>query len=100
MSELLTKYRTLPPETQQQMVVDTSIFIEHLRAANKAGTTLQKLPDQSQLYVSSSENHRQVNYRYKLPQTLPTVRTAVGGSRFDKMTTRKACRHLFGNIIC
>ena len=35
------------------MVVDTSIFIEHLRAANKAGTTLQQLPDQSQLYVSS-----------------------------------------------
>ncbi|MEM9674311.1 MAG: type II toxin-antitoxin system VapC family toxin [Cyclobacteriaceae bacterium] len=35
------------------MVVDTSIFIEYLRATNKANTTLQKLPDQSILYVSS-----------------------------------------------
>ena len=35
------------------MVVDTSIFVEHLRAANKANTTFQQLPDQSLLYVSS-----------------------------------------------
>ena len=35
------------------MVIDSSIFIEYLRAANKANTTLQKLPDQSLLYVSS-----------------------------------------------
>lgn len=35
------------------MVVDTSIFIEYLRAADKASTAFQQLPDQSLLYVSS-----------------------------------------------
>lgn len=35
------------------MVVDSSIFIEHLRATDKANTTFQQLPDQSRLYVSS-----------------------------------------------
>ncbi len=35
------------------MVVDTSIFIEYLRAQDKAGTTLQQLPDELVLYVSS-----------------------------------------------
>ena len=35
------------------MVVDTNIFIEYLRAKNKLNTTLQRLPDTSDLYVSS-----------------------------------------------
>ena len=35
------------------MVIDSSIFIEYLRATNITNTTLQKLPDQSTLYVSS-----------------------------------------------
>lgn len=35
------------------MVVDTNIFIEYLRAKNKLNTTLQRLPDTSDLYISS-----------------------------------------------
>ena len=35
------------------MVVDSSIFIEHLRATDKANTTFQQLSDLSRLYVSS-----------------------------------------------
>ena len=35
------------------MVIDTSIFIEFLRAKNKSKTTLYKLPDHLQLYVTS-----------------------------------------------
>ena len=37
----------------RKMVVDTSIFIEFLRAKNKSETSLYKLPDHIQLYVSS-----------------------------------------------
>ena len=35
------------------MVIDTSIFIDFLRARNKAKTTLQNLPDEAAIYVSS-----------------------------------------------
>jgi tRNA(fMet)-specific endonuclease VapC len=35
------------------MVIDTNIFIEHLRAKNKATTTLYQLSDNSELFVSS-----------------------------------------------
>ncbi len=35
------------------MVIDTNIFIEYLRTKNKLNTTLQRLPDVSELYVSS-----------------------------------------------
>lgn len=35
------------------MVIDTSIFIEYLRAKNKLETTLQRLSDASELYISS-----------------------------------------------
>lgn len=34
------------------MVVDSSIFIEFLRATNKAKTTLFRLPDDSELFIS------------------------------------------------
>jgi predicted nucleic acid-binding protein len=35
------------------MVVDTSIFIEYLRAKDKKKTTLFAIPDSTQLYISS-----------------------------------------------
>jgi len=35
------------------MVIDTSVFIEFLRAKNKTGTTLYNIPNQLQLYISS-----------------------------------------------
>lgn len=35
------------------MVIDTSIFIDYLRAKNKAKTTLQNLPNDISIYVSS-----------------------------------------------
>ena len=35
------------------MVVDTTIFIEHLRAKNKTQTTLSRIPDKSEIFVSS-----------------------------------------------
>jgi predicted nucleic acid-binding protein len=35
------------------MVIDTNIFIEYLRAKNKLDTTLQRLSDTVELYVSS-----------------------------------------------
>jgi predicted nucleic acid-binding protein len=35
------------------MVIDTSIFIDYLRAKNKAKTRLQNLPDDAVIYVSS-----------------------------------------------
>lgn len=35
------------------MVIDTSIFIDYLRAKNKAKTRLQNLPDDTVIYVSS-----------------------------------------------
>lgn len=35
------------------MVIDTSIFIDYLRAKNKAKTKLQNLPDDAVIYVSS-----------------------------------------------
>ena len=35
------------------MVVDTGIFIDYLRAKDKSKTILQKLPDESELYVST-----------------------------------------------
>jgi tRNA(fMet)-specific endonuclease VapC len=35
------------------MVIDTGIFIEHLRARNKAGTTLYQLSDNSELFISA-----------------------------------------------
>ena len=38
---------------KSRMVVDTSIFIEYLRAEKKADTTLQQLPDETLLYSSS-----------------------------------------------
>ena len=36
-----------------KMVIDTSIFIEHLRAINKATTTLSTLPDNIEIFISS-----------------------------------------------
>lgn len=35
------------------MVIDTCIFIEHLRAKDKLSTTLYKLSDESQLFISA-----------------------------------------------
>jgi predicted nucleic acid-binding protein len=35
------------------MVIDTSIFIEYLRAKDKKKTTLFTIPDSTQLYISS-----------------------------------------------
>jgi predicted nucleic acid-binding protein len=35
------------------MVVDTDIFIEHLRAKDKSSTTLYKLSDEPQLFLSA-----------------------------------------------
>ncbi len=35
------------------MVIDTSIFIEFLRAKNKRNTTLFNIPETNQLYISS-----------------------------------------------
>ena len=35
------------------MVVDTSVFIEFLRAKNKTETTLYLIPDENQLYISA-----------------------------------------------
>ena len=35
------------------MVIDTTIFIEFLRAKNKTETTLYKIPDNIQVYISS-----------------------------------------------
>ena len=36
-----------------KMVVDTTIFIEHLRAKNKIQTTLSRIPDKSEIFISS-----------------------------------------------
>ena len=36
----------------RRMVVDTSIFIDYLRANNKAETSLRKLPNDAKVYVS------------------------------------------------
>ncbi|MGF7082350.1 type II toxin-antitoxin system VapC family toxin [Mucilaginibacter sp. UYCu711] len=35
------------------MVIDTNIFIEHLRAKNKSATTLYKLSDNSELFITA-----------------------------------------------
>ncbi len=35
------------------MVVDTSVFIEFLRAKNKTKTTLFQIPEENQLYISA-----------------------------------------------
>jgi len=35
------------------MVVDTGIFIEHLRAKDKTSTTLAKISDEPQLFISA-----------------------------------------------
>ncbi|SEP39033.1 hypothetical protein SAMN05428947_113191 [Mucilaginibacter sp. OK283] len=35
------------------MVIDTGIFIEHLRAKDKLGTTLYKISDNTELFISS-----------------------------------------------
>jgi len=35
------------------MVIDTGIFIEHLRAKDKSNTTLYLLPANSELFISS-----------------------------------------------
>ncbi|MDB5125621.1 MAG: type toxin-antitoxin system VapC family toxin [Mucilaginibacter sp.] len=35
------------------MVIDTGIFIEHLRAKDKLNTTLYLLPDDSELFISA-----------------------------------------------
>ncbi|QKJ31218.1 type II toxin-antitoxin system VapC family toxin [Mucilaginibacter mali] len=35
------------------MVIDTSIFIEHLRAKNKSSTTFYQLSDNSDLFISA-----------------------------------------------
>jgi len=35
------------------MVIDTGVFIEHLRAKNKLNTTLYLIPDNTELFVSS-----------------------------------------------
>jgi len=35
------------------MVVDTGVFIEHLRAKNKLVTTLYKLSEEPQLFISA-----------------------------------------------
>jgi predicted nucleic acid-binding protein len=34
------------------MVIDTNIFIEHLRAKDKSSTTLQKIPEIGEIYIS------------------------------------------------
>ena len=36
-----------------RMVIDTNIFISHLRATDKTQTTFHKLPDSSRLFISS-----------------------------------------------
>ena len=36
-----------------KMVVDTTIFIEHLHAKNKIQTTLSRIPDKSEIFISS-----------------------------------------------
>ena len=35
------------------MVIDTSVFIEFLRAKNKAETTLFRIPEENQLFISA-----------------------------------------------
>jgi len=35
------------------MVIDTSVFIEFLRAKNKKETTLFRIPEENQLYISA-----------------------------------------------
>lgn len=35
------------------VVIDTSIFIEHLRATNKTQTTLWQIPEQTEIFISS-----------------------------------------------
>ena len=35
------------------MVIDTSVFIEFLRAKNKTETTLFRIPEENQLYISA-----------------------------------------------
>ena len=35
------------------MVIDTGIFIEHLRAKDKLGTTLYRISDNTELFISS-----------------------------------------------
>lgn len=35
------------------MVIDTGIFVEHLRSKDKTNTTLYRLSDQSYLYISA-----------------------------------------------
>jgi predicted nucleic acid-binding protein len=35
------------------MVIDTGVFIEHLRAKDKRNTTLYLLPDDTELFISS-----------------------------------------------
>lgn len=37
----------------RRMVIDTGIFIDYLRAKNKAKTKLQNLPDDATIYISS-----------------------------------------------
>lgn len=37
----------------KEMVIDSSIFIDYLRAKNKAKTILQNLPDDAELFISS-----------------------------------------------
>ena len=39
------------------MVVDTSIFIEFLRAADKTKTSLYKIPDDYQIFISAIHWH-------------------------------------------
>ncbi|MEY4906177.1 MAG: hypothetical protein RLZZ292_3992, partial [Bacteroidota bacterium] len=43
------------------MVIDTSIFIEHLRASDKSKTTLALLPLATNLYVSSVTTYELYN---------------------------------------
>lgn len=74
------------------MVIDTSIFIEYLRAKNKKKSTLFEIPDSTQLYLSSitvyellmgaTDENKQKDIRL-LTEDLPVL-------PFDESVSRKA----------
>jgi tRNA(fMet)-specific endonuclease VapC len=74
------------------MVIDTSIFIEHLRAKNKKKSKLFAIPDSSQLYISSvtmyellmgaTDDNKQKDIKI-LTEDLPVL-------PFDESVSRKA----------
>ena len=71
------------------MVIDTSLFIEHLRASDKPNTTLSKLPDGTALYASVV-----TLYELQLGATLPSkqqdVETLLGGVMLLPLTPQIA----------